>query len=74
MSDRERIINIIDGLSPKQLNDLLKLLTGFVGLTSDIEDDEYCSRLYDEYSADSEQDKNDNIAIEDFASELGIAL
>lgn len=74
MSDRERIINIIDSLSAKQLNDFLRLLTGFVGLTSDLDDDEYCARLYEKYSEDSEQDKNDNMDIQDFASELGIAL
>ena len=74
MSDRERILNIIDGLSAKQLNDLLHLLTGYIGLTSDIEDDEYCIKLYNEYSNDSEQDKKDNMDIQDFASELGIAL
>ncbi|MBR2279670.1 MAG: hypothetical protein IJ903_01915 [Ruminococcus sp.] len=74
MSTKERIINLIDGLSESQLNGLLQMLTGYVTLISDKDDDAYCAELYEEYVNDSDENKNDNISIEEFSSELGIAL
>jgi hypothetical protein len=74
MSDKEKVLNIIDGLSESQIKALLQMLTGYTALNAELEDDMYCAELYDEYSNGSDEDKADNIAIEDFASELGIAL
>lgn len=74
MSDRERAINIIDSLPDSQVYYVLHILQNFKAALDENADDEFCERIYADYVADDDDDKNDGIIIENFAESLGIEL
>ena len=87
MSTKEKIYQLIDGLSEEQLKGLLTMLKGYSEIVEEARDDAYCAELYEEveearddaYCAELyEEAKNDasdeTKPIEDFAKELGINI
>ena len=71
MSSREQLIEMLNQLSETQIECLKRML---ICLVPSLADDEYCAELYKDYLSDSEEDKNDNVSIEDFALSLGLTL
>ena len=71
MSTKEKIYNLIDGLSEEQLNGLLTMLTGYTKIIEEAEDDAFCLELYKEAENDIDDDSK---SVEDFAAELGISI
>lgn len=71
MSTKEKIYQLIDGLSDEQLNGLLTMLTGYAEIVSDAQDNAYCAKLYEEAKDD---DADGAVSVEDFAKELGLDI
>ena len=72
MSDRERIIQLLDEVPAYKLGYVLAYVQG---LTADEDaDDAYCEQLLKEYQNDPDPHKTDAIPLEQLAQELGIAL
>jgi len=65
MNTREKCLMLIDNLSDEQLANIAIIL-------EEAADDAYCQRLCDDYL--SNPDKDDAMALEDFANSLGIDL
>ncbi|MBQ3299693.1 MAG: hypothetical protein IJG99_05335 [Ruminococcus sp.] len=71
MSTKEKIYQLIDGLSEEQLNGLLTMLKGYSEIVEEARDDAYCAELYEEAKNDASDETK---PIEDFAKELGINI
>ena len=71
MSTKEKIYQLIDGLSEEQLNGLLTMLKGYSEIVEEARDDAYCAELYEEAKNDGSDGTK---SIEDFAKELGINI
>ena len=71
MSTKEKIYQLIDGLSEEQLNGLLTMLTGYSEIIAEAQDDAYCAELYREVKEDPGTETK---SVEDFAKELGIDI
>ena len=70
MSTREKCMELIGAVPDYKIGYVLAYLQG---LTADeTEDDAFCEKLYQTYEADPE--KGEYIALEDLASDLGVAL
>lgn len=73
MSEREQAKQIIDALPDYKIRAILMFLRG-VEFDDEMEDDQLCERLADDYLKDTSPDKHDSISLEDFAAQEGIAL
>lgn len=71
MSTKEKIYQIIDGLSEKQLRGLLTMLTGYAEIIDEAQDNAFCAKLYEESKDD---DDGETVSVEDFAKDLGISI
>ena len=71
MSTKEKIYQLIDGLSEEQLKGLLAMLNGYAEMVEEARDDAYCAELYEEAKNDASDETK---PIEDFAKELGINI
>lgn len=71
MSTKEKIYQIIDGLSEEQLRGLLTMLTGYAEIVDEARDDAFCAKLYEESKDD---DDGETVSVEDFAKDLGISI
>ncbi|MBR1482294.1 MAG: hypothetical protein IJ598_04890 [Ruminococcus sp.] len=71
MSTKEKIYQIIDGLSEEQLNGLLTMLTGYAEIIDEAQDNAFCAKLYEESKDD---DDGETVSVEDFAKDLGISI
>lgn len=70
MSTKDKIYQIIDGLSEEQLNGLLTMLTGYTKVVEEAQDDAFCAKLYEE----TRDDDDDAVSVEEFAKDLGINI
>ncbi len=71
MSTKEKIYQIIDGLSEEQLRGLLTMLTGYAEIIDEAQDNAFCAKLYEESKDD---DDGETVSVEDFAKDLGISI
>lgn len=71
MSTKEKIYQIIDGLSEEQLRGLLTMLTGYAEIIDEAQDNAFCAKLYEESKDD---DDGETVSVEDFAKDLGINI
>ena len=67
-------INIINSLPDVQVDYALNMLKNFSDAVNEASDMAFCEKLYNDYLNDTDPQKNDGIALEDFASRLGISL
>ncbi|MBQ9663611.1 MAG: hypothetical protein IJV40_10720 [Oscillospiraceae bacterium] len=73
MSNRERIMQIVDRLPEYKLTQILVFLQG-IQFDDDLEDDLFCEKLYQRYLEDDDPEKHNTISLEDLAAREGIAL
>lgn len=71
MSTKEKIYQLIDGLSDEQLNGLLTMLTGYAKIVDEAQDNAFCAKLYEEAKHD---DADGRVSVEEFAKELGLDI
>lgn len=72
MSDREKIIQLLDKIPDYKIGYVLAYVQG---ITADEDsDNQYCESLLQDYLNDSDPNKHDSISIEDFARQEGITL
>lgn len=72
MSNRERVISLLDSVPDYKMGYVLAFVQG---LTIDEEaDDAFCADMLKEYMEDPDPHKHDTISIEDLAAELGVKL
>lgn len=74
MSNRELAINIINSLPDVQVDNVLNMLKSFSAAVEEAADMAFCEKLYNDYLNDTDSQKNDGIALEDFASQLVVSL
>ncbi len=74
MSNRETAINIINSLPDAQIDYVLNMLQNFRAAVEEASDMTFCEKLYNDYLNDTDPQKNDGMALEDFASRLGFSL
>lgn len=74
MSNREMAINIINSLPDAQINYALNMLQNFSDAVEEASDMAFCEKLYDDYLNDADPQKNDEMTLEEFASQLGFEL
>ena len=71
MSNREMAINIINSLPDVQVDYVLNMLKNFSAAVEEASDMAFCEKWYTDYLNDSDPQKNDAMALEDFARQLG---
>lgn len=72
MSDRERVIQLLDKVPDYKIGYVLAYIQG---ITADEEaDNKYCESLLQDYLNDPDPNKHDAISIEEFARQEGITL
>ncbi len=72
MSDREKVISLLDSVPDYKMGYLLAFVQG---LTVDEEaDDAFCGKMFEDYLNDPDPHKHDTISVEDLAAELGVKL
>lgn len=72
MSDREKVIQLLDKVPDYKIGYVLAYVQG---ITADEEaDDKYCESLLQDYLNDTDPNKHDSISIEEFAKQEGITL
>lgn len=71
MSTKEKIYQIIDGLSEEQLRGLLTMLTGYAEIIDEAQDNAFCAKLYEESKGD---DDGETVSVEELAEDLGISI
>lgn len=72
MSDRERVIQLLDKVPDYKIGYVLAYIQG---ITADEgADDKFCESLLQDYLNDTDPDKHDAVSIEDFAKQEGIVL
>ncbi|MCC8099774.1 MAG: hypothetical protein LIO78_06895 [Clostridiales bacterium] len=69
MSDRERIISLLDSVPEYKLGYVLAYVQGITA--DETEEDAYCERLLEEYNSDPERDVS--YSLEDCKREWGLA-
>ncbi|MCD8085488.1 MAG: hypothetical protein LUF28_04040 [Clostridiales bacterium] len=69
MSNRERIISLLDSVPEYKLGYVLAYVQGITA--DETEDDAYCEQLLEEYSSDPEKDVS--YSLEDCKREWGLA-
>lgn len=70
MSDRERVIQLLDKVPDYKIGYVLAYVQG---LTADEEvDDKFCESLLHDYLSDQDSNKHDSMSIEEFARQEGI--
>lgn len=74
MSDREKAINLIESIPDSQMGYILNMIQSFKSAVDEAADDAFCESVYESYLADTDAEKNDAVAVEDFAKSLGIQL
>jgi hypothetical protein len=74
MSNREKCIAILDGLTDTQLESIAAILQAAKDAIIEAEDNAFCAKLYQDYLNDPDPRKHDTVAIEDLAKELGVTL
>ena len=70
MSNRERIVSLLDTVPEYKMGYILAYIQGIVA--DEEADDIYCRELVDQYLADDSPDKHETISIETLGRELGI--
>ena len=70
MSNRERIVSLLDTVPEYKMGYILAYIQGIVA--DEEADDIYCQELVDQYLADDSPDKHETISIEELGKELGI--
>lgn len=73
MSDKEKVLEIINRLPEAKLQYVLAFLQSFES-SDDIEDMLICEDIYQRYSADKDPEKHETMSLEDFAEEMGVTL
>ena len=73
MSEKEQIIQIINQLPDYKLGRLLVFLQG-MKLDDDIEDDQYCEWLVEQYLNNEDPDKHETVSLEALAEQEGIII
>lgn len=72
MSDRERVIQLLDKVPDYKIGYVLAYVQG---ITADEEaDNAYCESLLQDYLSDADPNKHDSMSIEEFARQEGITL
>lgn len=72
MSDRERVIQLLDKIPDYKIGYVLAYVQG---ITADEEaDDKFCESLLQDYLSDQDPNKHDSMIIEEFARQEGIIL
>lgn len=71
MSNRERIISLLDGVPEYKLGYILAYVQG---ITADEEaDDAFCERMVQDYMNDPDPEKDDGVTLEACKKEWGLA-
>lgn len=73
MSNKELAKQIIDNLPEYKIDNLLMFLKG-MQFADEIEDDQYCEHLVDNYLDDPDPDKHSSISLEELAEREGVSL
>lgn len=72
MSDRERVIQLLDKVPDYKIGYVLAYVQG---ITADEEaDNKFCESLLQDYLNDQDLNKHDSMSIEEFAKQEGIVL
>lgn len=72
MSDREKVIQLLDKIPDYKIGYVLAYIQG---ITADEEaDNAYCEALLQDYLNDPDPNKHDSISVEEFAKQEGIIL
>ena len=72
MSDKEKVIQLLDKVPDYKIGYVLAYLQG---ITADEEaDDKFCDSLLQDYLNDTDSGKHEAISIEEFAMQEGITL
>jgi len=74
MFNCEMAINIINSLPDVQVDYVLNMLKIFSAAVEEASDMAFCEKLYTDYLNDTDPQKNDGMALEDFARQLGFSL
>lgn len=72
MSNRERIISLLDDVPEYKMGYVLAFIEGLIA--DEETDDIFCERLAEQWENDASPDKHDFITLEEFAKEVGINL
>lgn len=72
MSNKDKILEIIDQIPDYKLSYLIPFLRGFQ-MDDDIEDDLYCEKLYQQYLKLPDEEK-ETVSFENAVKELGVIL
>lgn len=73
MSEKEQAKMIIDRLPDYKLPGLLLFLQG-MQFSDELEDDQFCEELYQDYLNDPDPTKSETISLEDLAAQEGVEL
>ena len=73
MSEKEQAKMIIDRLPDYKLPGLLLCLQG-MQFSDELEDDQFCEKLYQDYLDDPDPTKSETISLEDLAAQEGVEL
>ena len=73
MSNRDKAKQILDTLPDYKIDKILLILQG-IQIDDEIEDDIFCENLTERYRRDDSSDKNDSIALEEFAEQENVKL
>ena len=72
MSDRERIIQLVDETPEYKLGYVIAYLQGLIA--DEEADDAFCERMYREYEESDDPDKEKFVSLEDAARACGVDL
>ena len=73
MSEKEQAKMIIARLPDYKLPGLLLFLQG-MQFSDELEDDQFCEKLYQDYLDDPDPTKSETISLEDLAAQEGVEL
>jgi len=74
MSNRDLCITLINDIDEEKLANVAVMLQSIKDMIYESIDDAYCTRLYEDYLNDPDQQKHEAISLEDYAKELGVVL
>lgn len=72
MSDREKVIQLLDKVPDYKIGYVLAYVQGITA--DEDEDNTFCESLLQDYLNDKDPNKHDAMSIEDFAKQEGIVL
>ncbi len=72
MSNREKCIGLLDGLTEEQLLRIIAVIQDAIDEMEEAEDDAFCERLYQEYLNDPDPEKDVLYTLEECKKEWGL--